>query len=184
MIPPVTISENVDISGRPLTLHFDCYIFCILDFSEHWAWLMEPLPIQWLQGTVRPASMEDATTDHLYLMLQTRACQHPIHWSNTNTNQSIPSLSVPYPARLTTLYCAPSRSELITNMQNCQVRHLISTKVRCALTKCEKVYVDTELHCEPWFACSLSTTKIPYYVSVPLCTTCVCLLSTYLENVP
>ena len=46
-----------------------------------------------------------------------------------------------------------------------------------------KAYIRTELHCEPWFACSLSTTKIIYYASVPLCTTCVCSLSTYLEKV-
>ncbi len=46
------------------------------------------------------------------------------------------------------------------------------------------VYVGTELHCEPWFACALSTTKILYYASVPLCTTCVCLLSTYMEKCP
>ena len=37
-----------------------------------------------------------------------------------------------------------------------------------------KVYIGTELQYEPWFACSLSTTKILYYASMPLCTTCVC----------
>ena len=44
-----------------------------------------------------------------------------------------------------------------------------------------KVYIGTELHCEPLFACLLS---ILYYASVPLCTTCVCLLSTSMEKVP
>ncbi len=36
-----------------------------------------------------------------------------------------------------------------------------------------KVYVGTKLHCHPWFACLLSTTKILYNASVPLWTTCV-----------
>ncbi len=47
-----------------------------------------------------------------------------------------------------------------------------------------RVYVGTHLYCEPRFTCSLSTTKILYYASVPLCTICVCSLSTYLEKVP
>ena len=38
--------------------------------------------------------------------------------------------------RLTTAYCAPSRSELITNLHNRLVHHLISTKLCCT-----KVYV-------------------------------------------
>ena len=42
-------------------------------------------------------------------------------------------------ARLIASYCAPSRSELITNMQNRLVHHLISTKLRCALPKCTSV---------------------------------------------
>ena len=41
--------------------------------------------------------------------------------------------------------------KLITNMQNRLVHNLIGTKLRCALPKCK-----------PWFACSLSTTKILY----------------------
>ena len=36
------------------------------------------------------------------------------------------------PLRLTAAYCAPSRSELIKNMQNHLVHHLISIKLRCA----------------------------------------------------
>ena len=43
-----------------------------------------------------------------------------------------------------------------------------------------KVYFGTELHCEPWFACLLSTIEI----CLCLCTICVCLLSSYLEKVP
>ncbi len=66
--------------------------------------------------------------------------------------------------RQTTAYCAPSRSELITNIENLLVQNPISTKLHCALPNC------TSVHCEPWLACSLSTKKILYYASVPLCT--------------
>ena len=66
-------------------------------------------------------------------------------------------------ARLTTSYCAPSlQSELITNMQNHLEHHLVSTKLCCALPKCTSYR--TTVHCEPWFACSLSTTKILYSI--------------------
>ena len=61
-------------------------------------------------------------------------------------------------ARLTTLYCAPSWSELITtmitNMQNHLLHHLISTKQCCALPKSTSVQnciVNLDLHvcCQP-----------------------------------
>ena len=57
-------------------------------------------------------------------------------------------------ARQTTSYCVPSRSELITNMLNCLVHHLISTKLRCTLLKCTSVqnyivYLDLHVRCKP-----------------------------------
>ncbi len=80
--------------------------------------------------------------------------------------------------RVTIAHCAPSWSELITNMQNLLEHHLISTKLHCALPKCTLVQnyiVNRDLHvrCQPQI----------YYMSVRLCTICVCLLSIYLEKV-
>ena len=57
-------------------------------------------------------------------------------------------------ARLTTSYCAPSRSEQIPNMQNRLEHHLVSAKLRCTLPKCMLVQnytVNLDLHvpCQP-----------------------------------
>ncbi len=56
--------------------------------------------------------------------------------------------------RPTTTYCAPSWSEMITNIQNRLVHHRISTKLRCALPKCMSVKnytlnVDLHVRCQP-----------------------------------
>ncbi len=52
------------------------------------------------------------------------------HWSGAQRRSHTPTHT--YSARLTTVYFAPSQTELITNMQNRLVHHLISTKLRCA----------------------------------------------------
>ena len=44
------------------------------------------------------------------------------------------------------------------------VHHLISTKLHCAPPK----FIGTELHCEPWFVCTLWTTEWLHSVSMPL----------------
>ncbi len=62
---------------------------------------------------------------------------------------------------VTTSYCAPSWTEQITNMQNRLMHRIVSTKLHSTLRKCTI-----------W-------KTVRNYMSVPMCTTCVCSLSTY-----
>ena len=64
-------------------------------------------------------------------------------------------------ARLTISYGAPSQSDLIMNMQNCLVHHLINTKLCCAL------------HCVQWYRNILKmsgATPTSHRHRSPLCT--------------
>ena len=127
-----------------------------------------------------------------YVRMSIRKLHHTSHFSPKRVGSHPTSDHIMTFAPHATLACPERQTNtesdnsvlctiMITNMQNLLEHHLISTKLRCALPKCPLVQnyiVNRDLHvrCQP-------QKYYRYYTSMPLCTTCVCPLSIYLEKV-